>query len=81
MKSLGRLFIVIWTIIFTALGFLGGFILFPLLTYVFTGRCDDPMETMFNIWDIGKDGIEKFFNNMKKIFHSLHINFNGGFWK
>lgn len=81
MKALGRFFIVIWTIIYTALGFLGGFILFPLLTYVFTGRCDDPMETMFNIWDIGKDGIENFFDNIHKVFHISHINFNGGFWK
>ena len=81
MKSLGRLFIVIWTIIYTALGFLGGFILFPILTYIFTGRCDDPMETMFNIWDIGKDGIENFFDNIHKVFHISYINFNERFRK
>lgn len=81
MKAIGRFFIVIWTIVFTLLGFLGGFILFPLLIYVFTGRCDDLLETMFNIWDIGKDGIENFFNNMHKVFHISHINLNGEFWK
>ena len=81
MKALGRFFIVIWTIVYTVLGFLGGFILFPLFIYIFTGRLDDPLETMFNIWDIGKDGIENLFDNIHKVFHISHINFNGRFWK
>lgn len=79
MKAIGRLFIVIWTISYIALGLCGGFILFPLLVYIFTGRCDDPLDTMFNIFDIGKDKIENFFDKMHNIFHISHINFNGGF--
>lgn len=71
MKILGRLFIVIWTIIYIVLAFCGGFILFPLLAYIFTGNCDDPMETLSNIWDIGKDAIEYFFDNI-----NIHDSFN-----
>ena len=81
MKAIGRFFIIIWAIIYIALGICGGFILFPLLVYIFTGRFDDPMETVCNIWDIGKDKIENFFDKMHNIFHISHIKFNGGFWK
>ena len=70
MKALGRLVIVIWTIIYIVLVSCGGFILFPLLSYIFTG--DDPMESLGNIWEIGKDGIEDFFDNI-----NIHNNFNG----
>ena len=81
MKAIGRFFIIIWTIMFTVLGFCGGYILFPLLTYIFTGRCDEPMKTMFNIWDIGKDEIEYFFDNIHEVFDISYIKFNEGFLK
>ena len=77
MKALGRLFIVIWTIIYTVLAFCGGFILFPLLAYIFSGNCDDPMETIGNTWESGKKMIERFFDSLSNI----KCKRNDKFWK
>ena len=81
MKVIGRFFVCIWTIIFFVLAMCGGFILFPIIRYIFIGQFDDPMEVNSDIWYKGKELIENFFNNMHKVFHISHINLNGGFWK
>lgn len=77
MKVLSRFFIVIWTIVYAILAFCGGFILFPLLAYIFTGNCDDPMLTIANIWEGGKNMIERFFDSLSNI----KCKRNDKFWK
>ena len=59
MDIICRLVIVIWTIIFTILLVAGGFILFPVLRYIFVGEIGD--TPWYDFWEYGKDKIEKFF--------------------
>lgn len=74
MKAIGRIFILIWLIVFIILSLLGGFILFPIIRYIIYGDIDDPMYVLVEIYFSGKDIIEAFFD------HS-NINLNNKFWK
>ena len=49
MKAIGRFFVCIWAIIFFVLAMCGGFILFPIIRYIFIGQFDDPMEVILDI--------------------------------
>lgn len=60
MDIICRFFIVIWTIIFVCLMMCGGFVLFPILRYIFIGEIGN--EPFYDLWKYGKDHIEKFFN-------------------
>ena len=81
MKAIGRFFIVIWTIIFIALWFCGGGLLFPLGAYIFTGNCIDPFESSWNIWENVVKLIDKFFTKLSDGVHISNVKFEGGFWK
>jgi len=75
MGIIKRFFIVIWVIVFIALSFGGGFVVFPIIRYIATGKLDDPVEASFNVCDKGIEMIESFFNGIKI------GNYNEKFWK
>lgn len=75
MNVIKRIFIVIWIIIYIAISFCGGFLIFPIIAYIATGKFDDPMMTVINICDSGKELIESFFDNIK------NNKCNEKFWK
>ena len=77
MDIIKRLFIVIWTLVFTCITVCGGFLFYSVLKYIFTGKFDDMLEVTVEVFDIGKDSIEKFFDNLS----NTKCKKNGEFWK
>ena len=75
MKIIGRIFICIWTVIYTLSVVLGGFIIYPIINYIIYGELDDMFEVSLNIFERGKYLIEDFFDNIK--FNKC----NDKFWK
>jgi hypothetical protein len=75
MDIIKRIFIVIWIIIFFIFNLCGGFIILPIIIYIFTGKFDDPVVNIINIYDSGQKLIESFFDNIK------NNKCNGQFWK
>ena len=78
MNVIKRFLIVIWTIVFVCSIFCGGFILYPILRYIFCGELDDIDDTCVDIYDYVKDGIEKVFDGLSNI---KNYKSNGQFWK
>ncbi len=74
MKIICRIFICIWTLIYTLSVVLGGFIIYPIIKYIIYGEFDDPMDVATEVYIIVKNGIEDFFDNMK-------FKCNDKFWK
>ena len=78
MNVIKRFLIVIWTIIFACFVLFGGFFIFPVLRYIFTGKLNDPMDSLYSIFEYVLEHIESFFDNLSNI---KNYKSNGQFWK
>ena len=78
MKALSRFFIVIWLIIFIPFCFVGGFIIIPIVKYIFWGKFDEDLgEDIFGTFLVVKNYIENCFNKLSNI----KCKINDKFWK
>lgn len=74
MKIIGRIFICVWTLIYTLSVVLGGFFIYPIINYIIYGEFDDMVEVTYKIFERGKYLIEDFFDIIK-------FKCNDKFWK